>query len=212
MTIIDKTESESNACLDINLPLSRVHPMEFSQTGTSTSQEPQSLVLCDCGRENPAGMRFCIQCGASLAEPCSRCGQIAVANQRFCGGCGAELAATMHQQIERFEMDLRNADEWQAQGQLDDALSLLIPISKLSHSRLLRYADEAKEKIQAIALLRDRGIHEAGPAHEEGCRRMAEKDYAGAIKTLQAIPASVRSSEIVELLEQRSPTIVRWQC
>ena len=176
--------------------------MEFSKMANATGQESQSVVQCACGTENPAGRMFCTHCGESLAEPCSRCGQMATTHQRFCGGCGAELAATVHRQIEQFELDLQSADQRQAQGRLDEALSLLIPIAKLTHSRLLRYADEAKEKIQRVARIRDRGIQEAGPALEEGRRRMAERDYAGAVKALQAIPASVRSSEIEELLDQ----------
>jgi Tfp pilus assembly PilM family ATPase len=127
---------------------------------------------------------------------------MATVDQRFCGGCGAELAATFHQQIEQIETDLRNAAQWQTQGQLDEALSLLIPIAKLTHVRLLRHAREAERKIEEITLLRGRGIREAGPVFEEGRRRMAKQDYAGAVKSLQTIPASTRSSEFAELLDQ----------
>src|SRR5208283_1572322 len=84
---------------DINLPHFREEPMEFTKAGNATGQEPQGVVHCACGMENPLGRRFCTHCGTSLAEPCSLCGEMALVDQRFCGNCGAELATTMDQKI-----------------------------------------------------------------------------------------------------------------
>src|SRR5262249_60507271 len=44
-----------------------------------------------CGRENPAGARFCNGCGARLAAGCPACGQSNPAGSRFCNGCGTRL-------------------------------------------------------------------------------------------------------------------------
>ena len=44
-----------------------------------------------CRFDNPAGMRFCGQCGASLAPRCPSCGVEVPAGFRFCGQCGANL-------------------------------------------------------------------------------------------------------------------------
>jgi double zinc ribbon protein len=44
-----------------------------------------------CQFDNPAGMRFCGQCGAPLALACPACGADAPAGFRFCGQCGAAL-------------------------------------------------------------------------------------------------------------------------
>src|SRR5262249_28017807 len=41
---------------------------------------------------NPAGMRFCGQCGAPLATLCRHCGAEAPPGFRFCGQCGGSLA------------------------------------------------------------------------------------------------------------------------
>src|SRR5262244_11247 len=50
-------------------------------------------MLCpSCGFDNPAGMRFCGQCGTALAPRCPTCGTEAPAGFRFCGQCGASLA------------------------------------------------------------------------------------------------------------------------
>lgn len=44
-----------------------------------------------CGSDNPAGKKFCEDCGAPLANPCARCGAETTAGKRFCGECGAPL-------------------------------------------------------------------------------------------------------------------------
>src|SRR2546421_1235618 len=50
------------------------------------------MVVCsNCGAENPAGKRFCGDCGSALASVCSSCGGSNAAGKRFCGDCGAPL-------------------------------------------------------------------------------------------------------------------------
>jgi class 3 adenylate cyclase/tetratricopeptide (TPR) repeat protein len=44
-----------------------------------------------CGAHSPSGKRFCLQCGAPLAQMCSECGAPVVPGARFCGDCGAAL-------------------------------------------------------------------------------------------------------------------------
>jgi len=44
-----------------------------------------------CQHDNPAGQKFCGECGAPLALPCSACGASNPPEQKFCGGCGARL-------------------------------------------------------------------------------------------------------------------------
>lgn len=51
-----------------------------------------------CGFENPAGGKFCEECGKRLAQICPQCGQESSPTAKFCGSCGApmtELAATL---------------------------------------------------------------------------------------------------------------------
>lgn len=44
-----------------------------------------------CGFENPAGAKFCEECGARLVRVCPACGQEANASAKFCSECGAPL-------------------------------------------------------------------------------------------------------------------------
>jgi class 3 adenylate cyclase/tetratricopeptide (TPR) repeat protein len=44
-----------------------------------------------CLAQNRTGRRFCAECGASLALPCSSCGFSNEPGEKFCGGCGLAL-------------------------------------------------------------------------------------------------------------------------
>ena len=44
-----------------------------------------------CGSDNPAGKKFCGDCGASLTNLCPKCGAENPPGQRFCGDCGTAL-------------------------------------------------------------------------------------------------------------------------
>ncbi len=45
-----------------------------------------------CGSENPAGKRFCKDCGTQLSLTCAACGAELPSGNRFCGDCGAPVA------------------------------------------------------------------------------------------------------------------------
>ena len=47
-----------------------------------------------CRAENPAGTKFCGQCGAPLASGCPSCGATNPPGNKFCGQCGTPFANT----------------------------------------------------------------------------------------------------------------------
>ena len=47
-----------------------------------------------CNTENPAGNRFCGNCGSALTITCSTCGASNEPGTNFCGSCGTQLAST----------------------------------------------------------------------------------------------------------------------
>jgi class 3 adenylate cyclase len=52
-------------------------------------------VCGNCGTDNPAGFKFCGQCGAALAAGCPACGFANPEGFRFCGQCGASLGGEL---------------------------------------------------------------------------------------------------------------------
>jgi class 3 adenylate cyclase len=49
-------------------------------------------MLCPrCRHDNPAGQKFCGECGAALAAGCPSCGSTNAPGQKYCGNCGAPL-------------------------------------------------------------------------------------------------------------------------
>ncbi|HEV7507450.1 MAG TPA: adenylate/guanylate cyclase domain-containing protein [Thermoanaerobaculia bacterium] len=52
------------------------------------------MTCSQCQFENPAGMKFCGQCGARLAAVCPQCATENPPGFKFCGECGSPLGAT----------------------------------------------------------------------------------------------------------------------
>jgi class 3 adenylate cyclase/tetratricopeptide (TPR) repeat protein len=51
-------------------------------------------MLCPgCGTENPAGKKFCSECGTGLTAACASCGAALEDGVKFCGECGSAVAA-----------------------------------------------------------------------------------------------------------------------
>ena len=46
-----------------------------------------------CGTENPAGAKFCVECGTGLAAGCPSCGTVNPPGAKFCAECGTPFAA-----------------------------------------------------------------------------------------------------------------------
>jgi class 3 adenylate cyclase/tetratricopeptide (TPR) repeat protein len=52
-------------------------------------------VTCpDCRQDNPAGSKFCLECGARLPARCPACGHELPRGAKFCNECGHRLAAS----------------------------------------------------------------------------------------------------------------------
>ncbi|MDP9292937.1 MAG: zinc-ribbon domain-containing protein, partial [Actinomycetota bacterium] len=51
------------------------------------------MICANCGADNRAGRRFCLNCGNALATGCPNCGAENEPQARFCGNCGRSLDA-----------------------------------------------------------------------------------------------------------------------
>jgi len=50
-----------------------------------------SITCTKCGVENPVGIIFCTECGASLFKKCPECERERPAREKFCGLCGTDI-------------------------------------------------------------------------------------------------------------------------
>ncbi|MDP8904553.1 MAG: zinc ribbon domain-containing protein, partial [Chloroflexota bacterium] len=53
------------------------------------------MICGNCGTQNRAGRRFCLNCGQPLQTGCPNCGAENEPEARFCGNCGQALAAAV---------------------------------------------------------------------------------------------------------------------
>jgi len=64
--------------------------------GANTGGGGATVTCGNCHAQNPAGAKFCGNCGTSLAPPkaahCTQCGTQLPPNAKFCGNCGTAVA------------------------------------------------------------------------------------------------------------------------
>ena len=51
------------------------------------------MTCTNCGTENDAGRKFCLECGQPLAATCPNCGTVNPPRAKFCGECATPLGA-----------------------------------------------------------------------------------------------------------------------
>src|SRR5512136_423318 len=81
------------AGIGLTMPYMMAQQMQQGQ-----QQQPQQVVICpNCGAKNPTTLKFCGNCGSSLAPiakiVCPNCKTENPANMKFCGNCGQPLTA-----------------------------------------------------------------------------------------------------------------------
>ncbi len=82
----------------IGLTMPFMMQQQMQQAQAQQAQQPQQVVVCpSCGNKNPVSMKFCGNCGTTLAPPakitCPQCKTENPATMKFCGNCGKPLAA-----------------------------------------------------------------------------------------------------------------------
>src|SRR5882762_4932759 len=66
-------------------------------------------MLCSkCGFENPAGKKFCFECGTGLLTRCSRCRADNPPAAKFCGECGAPFDSSVGTPVSETESARRS--------------------------------------------------------------------------------------------------------
>ena len=63
------------------------------QTSGSENKNESGKFCPNCGANNPAGAKFCVECGTKLSQKgkCPKCGAEVSAKAKFCPECGEKL-------------------------------------------------------------------------------------------------------------------------
>jgi type IV pilus assembly protein PilM len=160
----------------------------------------KSALQCPlCAVANPPQRKFCAKCGASLWETCFQCGGKSAAGETYCGGCGTNLVEVVAERLGRLEADFRIAAELRSEWRFNEAIALLLPITKNEHPRLAEHASRAEALIRELTI----EYRQQHLAAEENCRRATlcfeAFDFDGAAEILEAIRPTLRTDAIVEL-------------
>jgi len=70
----------------------RYRPAHAGRAAVTAGQESIAVAATacpSCSKSNPAGKRFCVECGLQLEPVCPACGAPVAAGEKFCGNCGA---------------------------------------------------------------------------------------------------------------------------
>lgn len=129
-----------------------------------------------CQFDNPDGMQFCIECGASLARACPNCGASVVPHAKFCGQCGQALkrptAATA-------DSPGRGTPVYKNQATAtSQQVAPERPIATMDRRHLTVMFCDLVGSTRLAASLDPEDLHQAVCAYQEVCGRVIER-YGG---------------------------------
>ncbi len=165
-----------------------------------------TLVCGHCGAVNPAGRRFCGNCGKNLWEACVNCGTVSPVGERFCGACGGDLTAMVQEQIDRFDADMLDVGRLRSESRFDEAISLLGGMSRVDHPLLAGHAAKARQTIKEIAAERDERLRGAEELHATAQQYFDERNYKAAVEAARRVAEPLRSEALEELLSKAEQT------
>jgi hypothetical protein len=99
-------DGHNRAIADAQAEIERIKTKSAPGAAPPAQPAGADCAVCQsCGRANPAGMKFCQECGAKIEAPppppapsvdgivCPSCGRTNPAGMKFCQGCGAKIEA-----------------------------------------------------------------------------------------------------------------------
>lgn len=176
---------------------------------------PAAVFHCpQCETSNPAGRKFCANCGQPLWEHCIECGAVASAGEKYCGACGVDLAQAVQQRVRRCQSVLQETAQLDASGLYDEALAMLGVVARETHGQLRVYVQQAEKMIAKVAQHRDASRAEAEAANARAGQYVEAGQYERALNELMAVPEKLRNEtmqKFVDDLRSRLDGIARLE-
>jgi type IV pilus assembly protein PilM len=155
-----------------------------------------------CAAPNARRRKFCAKCGAPLWVTCLRCGELSEAGEKYCGACGTDVAEASTSQAEHVEGHLRSAEQMRAACRFDEAVMLLVPITKQEQSLPAEGVARAKELLLQVVSEREQRRAAADEDYQRARQAMAAFDYDGAAAILENVPVAVHNDAVRKLLAE----------
>lgn len=167
------------------------------------SQTPASSsgVRCiACKTDNSASAKFCVGCGHSLFEDCSKCSQAVTLTQKFCVGCGSDLVANLKRRMEEHQQWLTGAITAAKAYDFDQAISLLERVSVLKDHRFREAADNAGKALVKVTAMKSSAEASAAAAITAAQNAARNEDHPEVVRLLGKVPGALLDGASRELL------------
>jgi Tfp pilus assembly PilM family ATPase len=178
---------------DIMMKLSAILPSPASSVGP--------IHCAGCGAKNPAQRKYCSKCGNHLWDPCINCGETNPAQGEFCGNCGANLKEALEIKKSDLKRDISRARKLLDKCLFLNAISLLKPITAVTHSRLKPAVKRAKDLIAQCQDVQMEWMPRIHKIEAEIQQLVSADKIDQAIQRANEIPEALRSQETRSLLE-----------
>ena len=150
---------------------------------------PHTVLRCpECAALNLRQQSFCAKCGTPLWRSCLQCGAICPVGENYCGACGANLEEMAVDQVKQVEAGFRRVQELRSACRFDEAMAMLVLLTKNEHSSLAEHVARARQLMLDLAAERDRRRAEAEKDCELARERFAAFDVDGAAEILESVP------------------------
>jgi type IV pilus assembly protein PilM len=157
-----------------------------------------------CAAVNVRRRKFCAKCGAPLWITCLQCGELSEAGEKYCGNCGTNVVETSTNQSEHVEGCFRTMQQMRTACRFDEAVAVLLSITKQKHPSLAEHVARAKQLLVQVLDEREQRRVEAVEEYQRATQLFSACDYEGAARILEKVPAAIRNDDVEKLREQVS--------
>lgn len=176
----------------------RDQPSE-SSFGVETND---AIVCLECKALNSGTRKFCSKCGENLWHQCPGCDEENPVSDAFCGSCGDDLAKVLRENEIYFHGTLTAAKAKAKALDFSGAIVLLNGAGDSNQIRLKSQRQEVTDLVKAFRERRDELKAESMKLLEKAQYYLERSSFGKSLKTLNAIPEPVRTSEMIELISK----------
>ena len=156
----------------------------------------------ECHARNSEEMKFCTSCTAALRVDCLNCGESIPVWHPGCGECGGRQSELIQQRKDEVDAKRTEAETLADQSEFDKAIALASEIVEIEDKRWAHQREWVEQFIIDTNATWTREKQSAQRYFDESQKHRLAFDYAAACQSIDRIPRSMRSKQIVEFIEK----------